>query len=251
MTCGPFPHPRSHGRNPEAAASRRSRSILSKVTASTGSPNPTPARVLTSHTTRQSPSLATRSTSPCSHLQLRARTSIPEPWRTRSASSSPKPPRSCRVVVIPRAAQHCALLAHPICSLVDSPTTESFGVDKPTSGNVHRDTHEAATAPSGYPRELPWEHDRLCGGRRRTPTLDQVARYASVSRATVSRVVNGSTSVDPALRKIVDEAVADLNYVPNLAARALMTRRTDTIALVAAEGDRRVFGDPSSLRSSE
>ncbi len=60
----------------------------------------------------------------------------------------------------------------------------------------------------------------------------------------MSRVVNGSTSVDPALRKIVDEAVADLNYVPNLAARALMTRRTDTLALVAAEGDRRVFGDP-------
>lgn len=143
----------------------------------------------------------------------------------------------------PHAAQHCALVAHPICSLVDSPTTESFGVDNPTSGNVP-DTDEAATAPSGDPRELPWELMTASASRRRTPTLDQVARYAGVSRATVSRVVNGSTSVDPALRKIVDEAVADLNYVPNLAARALMTRRTDTIALVAAEGDRRVFGDP-------
>ena len=102
----------------------------------------------------------------------------------------------------PHAAEHCALLAHPICSLVDSPTTESFGVDKPTSGNVP-DTHEAATAPSGYPRELPWELMTASASRRRTPTLDQVARYAGVSRATVSRVVNGSTSVDPALRKIV------------------------------------------------
>ena len=80
--------------------------------------------------------------------------------------------------------------------------------------------------------------------RRRRPTLEQVARYAGVSRATVSRVVNGSTTVDPALRAIVDQAVSDLGYSPNLAARALMTRKTDTIALVAAETDTRVFGDP-------
>ena len=80
--------------------------------------------------------------------------------------------------------------------------------------------------------------------RRRRPTLEQVARYAGVSRATVSRVVNGSTTVDPALRAIVDQAVSDLGYSPNLATRALMTRKTDTIALVAAETDTRVFGDP-------
>lgn len=80
--------------------------------------------------------------------------------------------------------------------------------------------------------------------RRRKPTLEQVARYAGVSRATVSRVVNGSTTVDPALREIVSKAVEDLDYVPNAAARSLMTRRTDTIALVAEESDDRVFGDP-------
>jgi DNA-binding LacI/PurR family transcriptional regulator len=79
---------------------------------------------------------------------------------------------------------------------------------------------------------------------RRKPTLEQVARYAGVSRATVSRVVNGQTTVDPAIRKVVEEAVADLDYVPNQAARALMTRRTDTVTLVAAETDTRVFGDP-------
>lgn len=79
---------------------------------------------------------------------------------------------------------------------------------------------------------------------RRKPTLEQVARYAGVSRATVSRVVNGQTTVDPAIRKVVEEAVADLNYVPNQAARALMTRRTDTVTLIAAETDTRVFGDP-------
>ena len=80
--------------------------------------------------------------------------------------------------------------------------------------------------------------------RRRRPTLEQVARHAGVSRATVSRVVNGSTTVDPALREVVNRAVGDLDYVPNAAARALMTRRTDSVTLVAAEGDDRVFGDP-------
>ena len=80
--------------------------------------------------------------------------------------------------------------------------------------------------------------------RRRQPTLEQVARHAGVSRATVSRVVNGSTTVDPALRDVVTRAVEDLDYVPNAAARALMTRRTDIVTLVAAESDDRVFGDP-------
>lgn len=79
---------------------------------------------------------------------------------------------------------------------------------------------------------------------RRKPTLEQVARYAGVSRATVSRVVNGSTTVDPAIREVVEQAVEDLDYVPNLAARALMTKRTDSVTLVAAETDLRVFGDP-------
>jgi DNA-binding LacI/PurR family transcriptional regulator len=76
------------------------------------------------------------------------------------------------------------------------------------------------------------------------PTLEEVARHAGVSRATVSRVVNGSPTVDPRLREVVDRAVAELGYVPNQAARALMTSRTDTVALVVAEPDTRVFGDP-------
>lgn len=75
-------------------------------------------------------------------------------------------------------------------------------------------------------------------------TLDEVAKLAKVSRATVSRVVNGSTTVDPKLARRVEAACKELDYVPNQAARSLMTRRTDTIALVAAEPEDRVFGDP-------
>jgi DNA-binding LacI/PurR family transcriptional regulator len=76
------------------------------------------------------------------------------------------------------------------------------------------------------------------------PNLEQVAALAGVSRATVSRVVNGLSSVAPELRQKVELAVSELGYVPNRAARSLVTRRTDTIALVASEPDVRVFGDP-------
>lgn len=78
----------------------------------------------------------------------------------------------------------------------------------------------------------------------RRPNLEDVAVRAGVSRATVSRVVNGQATVAPALRERVQRAVDELGYVPNQAARSLMTRRTDSIALVAAESDVRVFGDP-------
>jgi DNA-binding LacI/PurR family transcriptional regulator len=76
------------------------------------------------------------------------------------------------------------------------------------------------------------------------PNLEDVAARAGVSRATVSRVVNGQASVAPELRSRVEQAVAELGYVPNQAARALMTRRTDTVALVVPEPDFRVFADP-------
>lgn len=67
---------------------------------------------------------------------------------------------------------------------------------------------------------------------------------AGVSRATVSRVVNGSSSVDAAMTRRVQAAVEKLHYVPNQAARSLMTQRTNTVALVAAESEDRFFGDP-------
>nr|WP_246079883.1 LacI family DNA-binding transcriptional regulator [Nonomuraea mesophila] len=59
-----------------------------------------------------------------------------------------------------------------------------------------------------------------------------MAARAHVSRATVSRVVNGETSVSPEVRATVMRAVRELGYVPNAAARSLVTRRTNTVALV-------------------
>ncbi len=81
-------------------------------------------------------------------------------------------------------------------------------------------------------------------GRAARPTLEQVAAHAGVSRATVSRVVNRTASVDPQIVEVVSRAIRELDYVPNQAARALMTRRSSTVALVAAESEARFFGDP-------
>jgi DNA-binding LacI/PurR family transcriptional regulator len=76
------------------------------------------------------------------------------------------------------------------------------------------------------------------------PTIEEVAAAAGVSRSTVSRVVNGSTAVSPEALAAVQRAIADMNYVPNRAARSLASRQTHAIALVGPEDTTRFFGDP-------
>jgi len=67
------------------------------------------------------------------------------------------------------------------------------------------------------------------------PTLEAVAAVAGVSRATVSRVINGVPTVDPTIVAVVEKAIEETGYVPNLAARTLVTRRTGSVALVVSE----------------
>ncbi|MHA7133279.1 LacI family DNA-binding transcriptional regulator [Oerskovia turbata] len=76
------------------------------------------------------------------------------------------------------------------------------------------------------------------------PTLDEVAQTAGVSRSTASRAINGGLRVSPEAQAAVDAAVAQLGYTPNRAARSLVTRRTDSIALVVPEPDERILTDP-------
>lgn len=76
------------------------------------------------------------------------------------------------------------------------------------------------------------------------PTLEQVAERAGVSRSTASRAINGGLRVSPDSQAAVDTAVAELGFIPNRAARSLVTRRTDSVALVVPEPDERVLSDP-------
>lgn len=79
---------------------------------------------------------------------------------------------------------------------------------------------------------------------RVAPTLEMVAERAGVSRATVSRVVNGSPRVSDETVAAVTAAIAELRYTPNRAARSLANRRAMAIALVIPEDTTRFFGDP-------
>ncbi|MFF9350624.1 LacI family DNA-binding transcriptional regulator [Streptomyces sp. NPDC014734] len=76
------------------------------------------------------------------------------------------------------------------------------------------------------------------------PTLEAVAALAGVSRATASRVVNGGAGVRRTLVEQVRMAVDELGYVPNHAARTLVTRRNGAIAVIIDEPESRIFSDP-------
>ena len=75
------------------------------------------------------------------------------------------------------------------------------------------------------------------------PTLESVAALAGVSRATAGRVLSGSARVSPAAREAVLRAASELSYVTNQAARALVTRRSGSVALVVVEPVERFFSD--------
>jgi len=80
------------------------------------------------------------------------------------------------------------------------------------------------------------------GGQR--PTLEAVARRAGASRSAVSRVVNGEPGVRAAVAERIREAVAELGYVPNQAARKLAGQRNNAVAVVVTDPQERLFVDP-------
>lgn len=62
-------------------------------------------------------------------------------------------------------------------------------------------------------------------------TVKDVAARAGVSPKTVSNVITGMVTVSPATRERVEQALSDLDYVPNLSARRLRNGRSGVIAL--------------------
>jgi DNA-binding LacI/PurR family transcriptional regulator len=79
------------------------------------------------------------------------------------------------------------------------------------------------------------------------PVMADVARLAGVSHQTVSRVINGSASIRPATKARVEQAIEELGYRPNTAARALVTRRSGIIGIVGTSSG--LYG-PSSIQRS-
>jgi LacI family transcriptional regulator len=79
------------------------------------------------------------------------------------------------------------------------------------------------------------------GGRARAITISDVAARAGVSEASVSRVLNGKQTVDPAIVRAVLDAVSALGYTPNVAARNLVHGRNDTIAMVVPDLENPMF----------
>ena len=77
--------------------------------------------------------------------------------------------------------------------------------------------------------------------------MADVARLAGVSHQTVSRVINGHPSLRPATRERVEDAIRQLGYRPNTVARALVTRRSGTIGVIATNGG--LWG-PSTVHST-
>ena len=79
--------------------------------------------------------------------------------------------------------------------------------------------------------------------------MTDVAKLAGVSHQTVSRVINGSPQVRPATRERVLAAMAELDYRPNSAARALVTGRSQTLGVVSF--DTTLYGPASTLYAIE
>ena len=66
-------------------------------------------------------------------------------------------------------------------------------------------------------------------------TLYDVALLAGVSYQTVSRVINDAEHVSVRTREKVQQAMAELHYVPNLRAQQLAGKRTRTLGLITTD----------------
>src|SRR3954447_16532322 len=74
-------------------------------------------------------------------------------------------------------------------------------------------------------------------------TMNDVARVADVSIATVSHVINGTRFVSPERVERVHAAMVELDYTPDATARSLRVGRTDTIGLIVPDNSNPFFGE--------
>lgn len=75
------------------------------------------------------------------------------------------------------------------------------------------------------------------------PNIQDVARYAHVGAATVSRVLNGTGYVKEETRARIMNAIEELNYTPNEMARNLFFKKTGIVAVIVPELGHPFFSD--------
>lgn len=80
-----------------------------------------------------------------------------------------------------------------------------------------------------------------------SPTLEEIAKLAGVSRSTVSRVINDQPNVRQQVRERVWQIVRETGYQPHAAARSLVTRRTRIVGVLIPEAVTTLFTDPFFL----
>jgi DNA-binding LacI/PurR family transcriptional regulator len=89
----------------------------------------------------------------------------------------------------------------------------------------------------------------MVSGGSDKPNIRQVAVIAGVSHMTVSRVLNDHPNIKPDTRRRVLEVIEELNYRPNLVARALATQRSRRIGVIVESPG--AFGPTGTLNAIE
>jgi DNA-binding LacI/PurR family transcriptional regulator len=79
------------------------------------------------------------------------------------------------------------------------------------------------------------------------PTIDEIARLASVSPATVSKVMNNRPYVSAATRARIERVIAETGFVPSQRARGLSKRRSFILGLLIPYTSDQLFADPHLL----
>ena len=71
--------------------------------------------------------------------------------------------------------------------------------------------------------------------KKNRTTIRDVARLAEVAPITVSRVVNNAAHISPETRRRVEQAIEDLNYIPNVLSQNLRFQKTDIVTLLVSD----------------
>ncbi|NDJ78605.1 MAG: LacI family transcriptional regulator, partial [Chloroflexi bacterium] len=82
------------------------------------------------------------------------------------------------------------------------------------------------------------------GPEKPSLNLEDIAKFAGVSRSTVSRVINNAPNVSETTRARVLEVIEEHNFTPNVAARSLVTQRSQVLGIYIPHLVDELFADP-------